>query len=279
MSHQSGNKPTTINSSTQLVWADNLPDAPQFEEMNDEPEVTTVAEPERPETRDWTDIMAEQAARLAVVRRLSVRRWAEPLYSHLPNSPIDWELDGPYTVCRVVGLSCYGRDYHKTHGMKVHLNSKPHPEYDASLAEASTTPSVAPVLKRTTDDEISPVIPKKPRLRHTIDNTVGSDLCLPLIVNDEALDLPRVLKYPFWMELPDLTENSDNEILATDDMSCLLENKLSLKNTIESIIGDDLVLELKSYQEIIEKQDSLYGNAPWEEISDSNEESESEESM
>ncbi|KAF5575154.1 hypothetical protein FPCIR_13291 [Fusarium pseudocircinatum] len=161
--------------------------------------------------------------------------------------------------------------------MKVHLNSKRHREYDASLAESSTDPGVAPVPKQTTDDEISPVPPKKTRLRHTIENTIGSDLCLPLIVNDEALGLPRALKYPFWMELPDSTENSDNEILATDDdLSCLLVKKLSLKHTVESTIGDDLVLELKSYEEIIEKQESLYGNAPWEEISDSNEDSENE---
>lgn len=70
--------------------------------------------------------MAEQAARLSVVRRLSVKRWAEPLYNDLPNSEINWELDGPHTVCRVVGLSCYGRDYKKVHGLKIHLGSQPH---------------------------------------------------------------------------------------------------------------------------------------------------------
>ncbi|KAF5250087.1 hypothetical protein FANTH_4640 [Fusarium anthophilum] len=136
-----------------------------------------------------------------------------------------------------------------------------------------------PVLKRTTNDEISPVPPKKPRLNHTIENTVGTDLRLPLVVDDEALELPRTLKYPLWMELPDSTENSVNEILATDGLSCLLAKKLDLKHTVESTIGDDLVLELKPYEEVIEKQKSLYGNAPWEEISDSNEDSESEESV
>ncbi|KAG7406584.1 hypothetical protein Forpe1208_v013664 [Fusarium oxysporum f. sp. rapae] len=240
MSHQYGNKPITTDSSTELV----RPDAPQFQETNDEPKNPIAAEPERPESRDWTEIVAEQAGRLAVARRLSVKRWAEPLYSHLPNSTIDWKLDGSYTVCRVVGLSCYGRDYNKTHDMKVHLSSKPHREYDASLAEASTTPSVAPVPRRTTGDENSPVPPKKPRLRHTIENTTGSDLCLPLIVNDEALELPRALKYPFWMEIPDSTENSDNEILGTDS------------------------------EEALEQQERLYSS--WEEISDSNEDSESE---
>ncbi|KAF5558093.1 hypothetical protein FMEXI_460 [Fusarium mexicanum] len=116
-----------------------------------------------------------------------------------------------------------------------------------------------PALKRTTNDEISPVPPKKPRLNHTIENTVGTDLRLPLVVDDEALELPRALKYPLWMELPDSTENSDNEILATDGLSCLLAKKLDLKHTVESTIGDDLVLELKPYEEVIEKQESLYG--------------------
>ncbi|KAF5600582.1 hypothetical protein FPANT_2245 [Fusarium pseudoanthophilum] len=74
----------------------------------------------------------------------------------------------------------------------------------------------SPVPERVTD-ETSPAPQKKPRLRHTIQDTTGTDLCLPLIVNDEALELPRALRYPFWMELPDSTENSDNEILATDD--------------------------------------------------------------
>ncbi|KAL9560775.1 hypothetical protein ACKAV7_015092 [Fusarium commune] len=247
MSHQYGNKPITIDSSTELV----RPDAPQFQETNDEPKNPIAAEPERPESRDWTEIVAEQAGRLAVARRLSVKRWAEPLYSHLPNSTIDWELDGSYTVCRVVGLSCYGWNYNKTHGMKVHLNSKPHREYDAFLARPLTTPSAAPVPKRTTDDELSPVPPKKPQLKHTIENTTGSDPCLSLIVDDEALELLRALKYPFWMEIPDSAENSDNEILETDDeISTLFARKLELelKHNVETTIGDDLVLELKSYE-------------------------------
>lgn len=70
--------------------------------------------------------MAEQAARLDVVRRMSVKRRAEHFYRHLPNSVIDWELDASYTACRVVGMPCYGRDCKKSHALKVHLNAKPH---------------------------------------------------------------------------------------------------------------------------------------------------------
>ncbi|KAF5716167.1 hypothetical protein FMUND_6510 [Fusarium mundagurra] len=91
-----------------------------------------------------------------------------------------------------------------------------------------------------------------------MDNTTGSDLCLPLIVNDEALELPRVLKYQLWMEILDSTENSENRILATDDILGLFAKKLDLKHTGESTIGDDLVLELKPYEEVLEKQENLY---------------------
>ncbi|KAF4503390.1 hypothetical protein FAGAP_343 [Fusarium agapanthi] len=56
-----------------------------------------------------------------------------------------------------------------------------------------------------------------PRTSHDIiEDTSGSDICLLLIIKDEALELPRALQYPFWMETPDSTENSDNEILTTD---------------------------------------------------------------
>lgn len=63
--------------------------------------------------------MVEQAPRLDVVRRMSVRRRAEHFYSHLPNSTIDWELDAPYTACGVVGMPCYDRDYKTSHPLKA----------------------------------------------------------------------------------------------------------------------------------------------------------------
>lgn len=99
-------------------------------------------------------------------------------------------------------------------------------------------------FKRTTGDEISPVPPKKPRLKQTIGNTIGSDLFLPLIINDEALELPRALLYPFWMEIPDSTENSDDEMLGTNG------------------------------EEALEQHERLYSS--WEEIQDPVEDSESD---
>ncbi|KAH6954740.1 hypothetical protein FAVG1_02800 [Fusarium avenaceum] len=160
MSDVQNESPTTIDANTELLWPDDLPDAPQFQEANNSPKTSTCTELESDESQHWTEIMAEQAARLSVVRRLSVKRWAEPLYNDLPNSEINWELDGPHTVCRVVGLSCYGRDYKKVHGLKIHLGSQPHRDYDASLAKASPILSVAVVPKRATIDQISPVPPK-----------------------------------------------------------------------------------------------------------------------
>ena len=66
-----------------------------------------------------TEIMAEQAARLEVVRRTSVRRRAEHFYSHPPSPTIDWELDAPYTAYRVVGMPWYGRDCKTSHSLKA----------------------------------------------------------------------------------------------------------------------------------------------------------------
>ncbi|KAG4261390.1 hypothetical protein FPRO03_11941 [Fusarium proliferatum] len=92
-------------------------------------------------------------------------------------------------------------------------------------------------------DEMSPASPKNPQLKHIIENTISSDLCLPLIVNDEALELPRALQYPFWMGIPDSTENSDNEMFGTGE-------------------------------EAPETQESLYSS--WKGTSDSDEDSESD---
>ncbi|EWG54955.1 hypothetical protein FVEG_13037 [Fusarium verticillioides 7600] len=130
--------------------------------------------------------------------------------------------------------------------VKVFLAGLPHHQslmlvFQSNLLFRDRDSVQSPVPERMIGDETSPVPPKKPRLRHIIEDTTGTDLCLPLIVNDEALELPRALRYPFWMEVPDSTENSDNEILATD--------------------GE-------------EQEEKLYSSR--EEISDSNEDSESE---
>ncbi|SCO16639.1 uncharacterized protein FFMR_13828 [Fusarium fujikuroi] len=103
--------------------------------------------------------------------------------------------------------------------------------------------TTAPSPAVATGDEISPVPPKKPRLKHTVENTIGSDLCLPLIVNDEAPELPRALRYVFWMGIPESTENSDNEMFGNSE-------------------------------EVPERQERLYSS--WEETSDSDEDSESD---
>ncbi|CAG7558088.1 unnamed protein product [Fusarium equiseti] len=148
--------PTTIDANTTVTWPENLPPtqpekAPVF---NDVPG-NALPDPHKPDGRHWTEIMAESAARLPVVRRMSVRRRAEHFYSHLTNSTIDWELDAPHTACRVVGMGCYGRDCETESALAMHLDSEPHRQHAASLAKAQ--PSVP---KQATDEQTSSAPPK-----------------------------------------------------------------------------------------------------------------------
>ncbi|KAK2123217.1 hypothetical protein NOF04DRAFT_1350458 [Fusarium oxysporum II5] len=70
------------------------------------------------------------------------------------------------------------------------------------------------------------------------------------------------------MEIPDSTENSDNEILGDLGFIC---KEAGAEAYCGGYIGDDLVLEFKSYEEVLEQQERLFRCPPWDEISDSDE--------
>ncbi|KAL3602113.1 hypothetical protein FPOAC2_06412 [Fusarium poae] len=115
---------------------------------------------------------------------MSLMYYVAPLYSHRPNVEIDWDLDGPASVCRVVGFSCYGRDQKRVSALKKHLQRKMHVQHDANLTQRQT-PSLSFSVtsenstKRTAVDYLStPTSTKKPRLEHTVESSefVGHDL-------------------------------------------------------------------------------------------------------
>ncbi|KAL6916287.1 hypothetical protein FSHL1_007735 [Fusarium sambucinum] len=173
-----------IDETTEIIWPENMPEPPELEEELETTEgaATSIEE----DNRSWTDLVEEQVARMPEIRRMSMRRLTEHLYSHLPHSQIDWEFDGPSSACRVVGLSCFGQDYKSNQNLGAHLRNKPH------------TTKAADCLS-------PPTSTKKQRLEHTVKSSelVGHDLELPLKPSDEALELSMVFKYPFWLEVPD----------------------------------------------------------------------------
>lgn len=68
------------------------------------------------------------------------------------------------------------------------------------------------------------------------------------------------------MEIPDPTENFDNETLGDLDFIC---KEAGAEAYCGGHIGDDLVLEFKSYEEVLEQQERLFRCPPWDEIWDS----------
>ncbi|EXA51217.1 hypothetical protein FOVG_03684 [Fusarium oxysporum f. sp. pisi HDV247] len=122
----------------EIIWPDDLPAAPQFQEEDETP---VVPESIEPDDRHWTEILAEQVARVPAFRSEATKRRCKDIYSELvPNSDVDWEQDGPDTICRVIGLPCQGRDLRKISSLKRHLQTIPHFLHDASLARLRLAP-------------------------------------------------------------------------------------------------------------------------------------------
>ncbi|KAF9769736.1 hypothetical protein IL306_012827 [Fusarium sp. DS 682] len=55
----------------------------------------------------------------------------EKQYKHLQHSFIDWDLEGPKSVCRSMDLPCYGRNF--GHDIEEHLHAQEHKNYDRSM--------------------------------------------------------------------------------------------------------------------------------------------------
>ncbi|KAH7209926.1 hypothetical protein DER44DRAFT_824555 [Fusarium oxysporum] len=250
---------------TEIIWPDNIPDAPEFQ---DEDEPTTLMNLDtESDARDWTEVLAEQVARVPAFKLEFIKRNEEFLYSHLPYSVIDWELPGK-AICRVVGLSCYG---HELKGgltlLGNHLKTKMHRDYDESIGRQ------LPVPKRMSDVQVS-LSPKKPKLSHTIsiEQLMSDDLVLKDKSFDEASEYPSSFNYPPWLVIPDSRETSEDE-----EMLPSPANELGpvLKHTVEKTTGENLVLEDKSFEEA-SKMPLSFSYPPWGVVQDSDEDSENE---
>ncbi|KAF4338433.1 hypothetical protein FBEOM_7702 [Fusarium beomiforme] len=126
--------PTTIDSSTEIIWPDSLPDTTPFTQADETPEPVKASEP------DTSHSLVKQLLKLILMP------------------------------------------------------------------------------KRSTDDRSRDVTKSNqdPSAPATTDDPAGHDLCLSLIINDEALELPRALKYPFWMEIPESQDALENELVADE---------------------------------------------------------------
>ncbi|KAF5985500.1 hypothetical protein FBULB1_2840 [Fusarium bulbicola] len=244
--------PSLINSDTEIDWPLEMPDAPDLIETHASPMEL------EPEPRNWLDILDEQDKRLPVIRREHRQSAFQHLYEHLPNSIIDWELEGKH-VCRVKDIACYGQYHKNPSDLRRHLSSQNHLEHEASLAQRNETLSAS---KRTMDVPVSPSPAKKVRLKHTIERTTGDDLVLKDKPFEEAETMPQSFYYPPWLVIPDSQDTSENELLPPTP------EKERLKHTIENTVGENLTLELKSFEEAAAMPLSFY-YPPWGEIPDS----------
>ncbi|KAH7207635.1 hypothetical protein BKA60DRAFT_624384 [Fusarium oxysporum] len=248
----------------EIIWPDDLPAAPEFQEEDETP---VVPESIEPDDRHWTEILAEQVARVPAFRREATKRQCEDIYSELlPNSDVDWEKDGPVTMCRIIGLPCQGRIFHRIPQLKRHLQTLPHLLHDASLAQLRLAP------EQTADRQILlPPPPKKPKLAHTIsiEELMGDNLVLEDKPFNEALKLPSSFSYPPWLVIPDSQDSEDEEMTPPPAA------EPRLKHTIEKTTGDDLVMKDKSFKEASKMPLSFY-YPPWGVVQDSDEDSENE---
>ncbi|KAF4959536.1 hypothetical protein FGADI_1603 [Fusarium gaditjirri] len=254
---------------TEIIWPGDLPNAPQFQE-EDEPTAPTNLDTES-DARDWTEILAEQDRRLFEIKVNNAKLYSGYLYSHLPNSIIDWELSGLQRPCRIKGLSCYGKPLKTIRELENHLKTVKHLNHDASLARQS------PAAKQTTDqqDYQFPVPPlKRTKLEHTVspEELMSDDLVLEDKPFNEALQLPSSFNYPPWLVIPDSQETSEDEEMLPSPAN---ELRPVLKHTVEKTTGENLVLEDKSFEEASKMPISFY-YPPWGVVQDSDEDSENE---
>ncbi|KAH6973114.1 hypothetical protein BKA56DRAFT_676899 [Ilyonectria sp. MPI-CAGE-AT-0026] len=114
----------------EIEWPDFLPPAPAPPFAHPLPFSLSLAEaqlqPTLAQPDEWEHLQREEDERLDEIRKFVLRFHIGYLYEHLGNVEIDWDLDGPEYICRVVGLPCYGYDYRKTGTVKLHLHTPSH---------------------------------------------------------------------------------------------------------------------------------------------------------
>ncbi|KAK0756335.1 hypothetical protein N5P37_010986 [Trichoderma harzianum] len=117
------------------VWPDLQSEPPSPLPTCPSPELPPVVDRE---PTPWDTVQALEDERLsansAVIRQLIY----EPMYAHLTNVYIDWDLEG--YVCRVIGSRCYGRLFPGPFRMQEHLRIPYHLAHNASHAPRELTP-------------------------------------------------------------------------------------------------------------------------------------------
>ncbi|KAJ3536592.1 hypothetical protein NM208_g6651 [Fusarium decemcellulare] len=88
----------------------------------------------------WKDLQVTVDAKVKVAAEATREHFLSHFYQHLPNSEIDWSMNGLY-VCRVVGLSYYGNSFAKPVKLKLPLKTKADLEHDAGLTAQFTAPT------------------------------------------------------------------------------------------------------------------------------------------
>ncbi|KAG5802288.1 hypothetical protein H9Q74_013044 [Fusarium xylarioides] len=269
--------PTTIDTTAEIDWPDDMPDVPELQG-----EVSEDEQENEPETVDWTQILHEQDQRRIAVTIETRQQYCGTFYSHLPNSDIDWEIEGRF-ICRVKHIVCYGKNYINGTRLMDHLKSARHKKFDAALSRQI---QALPSNKRQPEPPTARATPvKKPRLPHTIDNPTGHDLCLPWVLNKEALEeLPRALKYPPWMEIPDSQETENGlmfEMADTDEVLPQYPYRMEIPDSQETENGlafemsDEALPQYSCWTKTPGSQDELDSEMSDEEFADSSSEAES----
>ncbi|KAF4463554.1 sugar transport stp1 [Fusarium albosuccineum] len=121
-------KTTSISSSLSYsTFFEDLAAWPSWDETAsaDWPDAEPVA-PVKQEAKTntpWKDLQVTVDAKVKVAAEAAREHFLSYFYQHLPNSEIDWSMNGLY-VCRVVGLSCCGNSFAKPVKLKLPLKTK-----------------------------------------------------------------------------------------------------------------------------------------------------------
>ncbi|RBR25438.1 uncharacterized protein FIESC28_01676 [Fusarium coffeatum] len=118
----------------------------------DEPEPELFVPEEEPPVPDipWQELQELQIVKEKRLCELSREIHQGPYYTSLPNSEVDWSLEGRI-VCRVVRCPFYGHEFQLTNFRK-HLHSTMHRRLDEWYESEVAVPSPSPELKSPTPE-------------------------------------------------------------------------------------------------------------------------------
>ncbi|EWZ45936.1 uncharacterized protein FOBCDRAFT_199316 [Fusarium oxysporum Fo47] len=260
----------------EIIWPDNIPDAPEFQEEDETP---VVPESIEPDDRYWTEVLVEQDRRLFEIRAKNAKLYSGYLYSHLPNSVIDWELSGLKRPCRVKGLSYYGKPMGSIRELENHLKSAKHLKHDASLAQLRLAP------KQTADHDGAQELAEgqnEDYYSHLPNSEVDwetdgpPNMCRVVGLSCYRQTFHRLKRHlnnrkhllhevSLAQRLFASEQTTDRQILLPPPPK---KPKLAHTISIEELMGDNLVLEDQPFNEAL-KLPSSFSYPPWLVIPDS----------